>query len=643
MMKVSFVNKNGITLISLVITIIVLLILAGVTIATLTGDNGILTQADRAKISTELAQYKEKLDLYIAAKQLENNNFLEDSLTAGKSNLFYNTQPEGETGNIYTILPELETSEFVDKLEIIKGELLLTSQNRGELEIAKGLGIAINPYKIVDGVLLSSDVNLLLMDSDGTVTIPDTVTEIGEGAFADLKGLKTIIIPGTVKIIGKGAFRNNQDLENVIMQEGVETIRELAFSGCRSLKEISFPESLTTIEAQTFYNCSSLKEIVLPSKIKEISVYTFCLCSNLESVKLPDNLETIRAHAFSYCYKLNDFRIPETVSLLEANVFASCFELENIIIEGANSNYVYESGILMPKDKKQIIFISDKKLKNTSVFSIPEGIETFSMTINSYKNIKQLNIPNSLKTISAATLPDSIEKVEIGSNNPNLSVENNIIYSKDYTKLYACFSKDTTIQINEKTQDILDHSFSGATNLEYITLPDSVISINSGVFSNNTNLKELVIGKNVKNIYPLFKHGNYSGIVKISSENPNYTIEDNILYNKDKTTLITVLYQIVGDFTVAPKVKIIENFAFHSQTKMTNIQLNNDLKEIRNSFNYCNELTEIEIPSSVEKIGSTAFNSSAKLEKIRINKPKDSIAGSPFGAVKGDRVVEWNG
>ena len=63
-------KMQGITLIALVITIIVLLILAGVTISTLTGDNGILTQATNAKIMTEISQLKEEIDLYVVGEEL---------------------------------------------------------------------------------------------------------------------------------------------------------------------------------------------------------------------------------------------------------------------------------------------------------------------------------------------------------------------------------------------------------------------------------------------------------------------------------------------------------------------------------------------------------------------------------------------
>ena len=65
-------NSNGITLIALIITIIVLLILAGVTIATLTGENGLLTRANDAKVITEISALKEDIDVYVVGKELNN-------------------------------------------------------------------------------------------------------------------------------------------------------------------------------------------------------------------------------------------------------------------------------------------------------------------------------------------------------------------------------------------------------------------------------------------------------------------------------------------------------------------------------------------------------------------------------------------
>ena len=66
------IKQKGITLIALIVTIIVLLILAGVTIATLTGENGLLTRANDAKVITEISALKEDIDVYVVGKELNN-------------------------------------------------------------------------------------------------------------------------------------------------------------------------------------------------------------------------------------------------------------------------------------------------------------------------------------------------------------------------------------------------------------------------------------------------------------------------------------------------------------------------------------------------------------------------------------------
>ena len=115
-----------------------------------------------------------------------------------------------------------------------------------------------------------------------------------------------------------------------------------------------------------------------------------------------------------------------------------------------------------------------------------------------------------------------------------------------------------------------------------------------------------------------------------------------VLYNKNKTELIAVLYEIVGKYIVEDNVTKIGNYAFEAQQKMKEIELSNNLIEIGNSvFAECAGLTEIYIPESVSKIGNTAFYGVNNLNKIQIDKEPGSITGSPWGAVKGDRIVEW--
>ena len=255
---------------------------------------------------------QEELHMFTYARKLENDEFEPTSITAGENSLIYNTQPEGEGKNIYDIITNLEDSSFAGKMEIIRGELLLNSTDETEIRVAQSLGIRVNPYLIVDGVLLSANTNLALMDENGSLTIPENVKAIGEGAFADLSGLKTIIIPGTVEEIRKNAFANNTDLENVILEEGIKTIGYGAFKGCSNLINITIPNSVENIESLAFYLCSSLNKIQIPPKVKIIYDSTFNGCTNLVEILLPDGLAEIRSTAL-YNTNITEINLPSSL------------------------------------------------------------------------------------------------------------------------------------------------------------------------------------------------------------------------------------------------------------------------------------------------------------------------------------------
>ena len=241
-------ENKGVTLIALAVTIIVMLILAGVIVSTLTGNSGITSNARLSKIMNELSKYKEEVELYKANKIVENEGFLGESLFAGKDSINYNIKSDEETGNIKSIIPNI-TDEYINILQIIKGELLIKSKDKKQIKAAQLVGIQVNPYDITDdGELLSSNGNLLLMDETGTLTLPDTIKKIGYGAFSGVEGLKTIIIPGSVKEIAENAFSNNKTLETVILNEGIEIIGGSAFSQCDNLVNVQLPSTIKKIK-----------------------------------------------------------------------------------------------------------------------------------------------------------------------------------------------------------------------------------------------------------------------------------------------------------------------------------------------------------------------------------------------------------
>ena len=644
-------NNKGITLVALVITMVILIILATVTINFTFGDDGIITKANQAKYMAELSTFQEELGLYKANKQISEEGFNVESLTAGEESLSYTTSEGLVTeGTIYDVITSLIGSSFAGKMEIIKGELLINSQDIEEIKIAQSMGIKVNPYVIENGELKSDGANLALMDKNGSLTIPEGVTVIGEGAFADLSGLKTIIIPGTVKEIKGNAFRNNVDLENVIMKERTKTIGSYAFQNCNKLRNVELPESLENIGAGAFYICSNLQEIKIPDKVTVINNLTFANCTSLTKVELSNNIYTIGDRSFYNC-NLTEITLPKNLKVLNDDVFGRNTNLTTIKIPEENHNFEFEQdgGMLIQNNsenqEKSIVFITDSAIKESDTLDIPEGITDIKLYLQTAYNIKTVNIPSTLKSIEAMNLPNSISAIIVDAGNQNYIVEGECLYSKDKKNLIICFTKNEIMSktdFAEELEIIESRAFRQAQNLKEIELPDSVLRIERYIVIENAILESLTLGEKVEYIDPEFKYATRPLELNISNNNPNYTVENNVLYNKDKTKLISVLYEIDGKYTVEPHVTTIGRQAFENQVKMTEIELPNNLKILENYiFISCTGLEEIYIPGSIEEIKENSFANVDNLQKIQINKEKGSIAGSPWGAIRGERIVEW--
>ena len=674
-------KMQEITLIALVITIIVLLILAGITISALSGDNGILTNASKAKYATELSQYNEELQLFKSNKVLENMNFEGGSLISAENSLEYNTKPAEETGNIYNIIPSLEGSHFDGKLEVIKGELLLNSQDKTEIEVAQSVGVAVNPYEIVDGELISSNGNLLLMDEEtGTLRLPESVTSIGEGAFANLEGLKTIIIPSTVKRIETNAFRNNNTLETVIMEEkensngiieGVEYIGDQAFKNCSNLKTVKMANSVKETGVQVFYEDKNLQNINISTNLTVINKYMFASCISLTNIDIPEGVKTIDMYAFSNCPNIEKIEISSTLETIDGTSFYYCLKLKNIEIAKDNNNFEFKDGFLLGKTKEnktEIIVILESAIKDNTL-TIPNTVTSLkSGQLSSFSQITTVNIPSSVESISGDFFENNkITNINIDSNNPNFEVdqESKAIYSKESQgdiAIIRYFGNENSVKIKDETKIIKSFCFYNKL-LTQIELPDSITRIENQAFNGCKNLKNIKLGKNINDFNNLSIYNSGIEKIELDENNPNFRLIENggicngeevqALYSKDGNKFISpikplntiITYEIPEQVEINGKnveVTEITNYAFHSQRNMSNIKLPNTIKRINISFNYCDGLNNIEIPSSIEYINESCFANSINLREIKIHTKKDQVKGAPWSCIYGDRAIIWD-
>ena len=129
-----------------------------------------------------------------------------------------------------------------------------------------------------------------------SITLPESVTEIGDGAFKGCTNLASIIIPDKVEKIGSGAFKDCTNLTSIIIPDKVKKIGNNAFANCISLSTINFKGKEPKIEAigcNAFANCISLTSITLPKSIEKIGKNVFVGCKSLSNINIPYGIELI--------------------------------------------------------------------------------------------------------------------------------------------------------------------------------------------------------------------------------------------------------------------------------------------------------------------------------------------------------------
>ena len=178
----------------------------------------------------------------------------------------------------------------------------------------------------------------------GSVTVPDSVTQIAGGAFAGNESVASVTLGESVYYIGKNAF-TSCPLVKISIPQSVTYIGDEAFSFCPNLGSVELPGGELHLGSGAFYKCSSLKSVNLGGA-DEIETITFAGCTSLSSVTMGSSTKSIAPYAFANCNALHKLNIPQSVASIGENAFAGCPSLTiQAVLDSTAYKYALENSI----------------------------------------------------------------------------------------------------------------------------------------------------------------------------------------------------------------------------------------------------------------------------------------------------------
>ena len=256
--------------------------------------------------------------------------------------------------------------------------------------------------------------------------------------------------------------------------------------------------------------------------------------------------------------------------------------------------FVDERGVKYSKDGRKLLRVSGEL---SGAYSVKEGTRIICDRAFWYcSSLSEIVIPSSVASIgdSAFSSCCSLSEIVIPSS----------VTSIGDSAFSGCYSL-SEIVIPSSVTSIGDYVFSGCSSLKYISIPKSIIGLNGNPFAG------------------------WNG--KLECLSPNFVYEDDILFNKDKSRIISFRNQNIESYVIPSSVTSIGDHAFCGCDSLSEIVIPSSVTSIGDSaFSSCDSLSEIVIPSSVTSIGKGAFSGCYSLSKIVIPSSVTSISDSAF-------------
>ena len=361
-----------------------------------------------------------------------------------------------------------------------------------------------------------------------SVTIPDGVTSIDYWAFYDCTSLASVYYTGTLSdwlgisfgnqvanpcCNGADLYINGEKLTEATIPDSVTSIGKYAFYGCTSLSSVTIPDSMTSISQWVFQGCRSLSSVTIPDSVTSIEKSAFYGCTSLASVTIPSSVTSIGEYAFYGCTSLASVTIGDGVTSIDYNAFYGCTSLASVYYTGTLSDWLgisFNNGTANPCCNGADLYINGEKLTEAT---IPDGVTKIGSYAFYGCTSTSVTIPSSVTSIgidafSGCTSLASVYYTGTLAQWVSIKFGMNFFATKCFrsnpcsegANLYIQGELLTNAVIPEGVTKIGAAAFAGCTSLTSLTIPESVTEIDWYVVAACTSLTSITVA-NTENWY----------------------------------------------------------------------------------------------------------------------------------------------
>ena len=458
--------------------------------------------------------------------------------------------------------------------------------------------------------------------------------EILPSNFVSGSKITSVSIPNSVTTIGEYAFRYCSSLTSVNMPNSVTEIGNYAFSYCSSLTNLNIPNSVTTIGGSAFSYCSSLTNLNIPNSVTTIGGNAFSYCSSLTNLNIPNSVTTIGSYAFSYCSGLTNVTIGNSVTSIGDNAFLNCTSLTSVNISDLEAwcKISFSNATANPLYYGQHLYLNGDEVTD---LVIPNSItEIGNYAFSDCSSLTSVNIPNSVTTIgeyafsncsslTSINMPNSVTTIGYAafvgcSSMTHIDIPNSVTTIGEYAFRYC--SSLTSVNMPNSVTEIGDYAFSNCSSLTSVNIPNSVTTIGEYTFYNCSSLTSVTIGNSVTTIGD-YAFSNCSSLTNVTIGNSVTTIGNYAF--RYCSSLQNMTFNAIN-------CTIVSN-AFYNVGGLSNLQFGDSVQHISAGLpSFYMYGKTLRIPDSVKTIDAGAINGFCAA--MVIGKELENIAASTFSS-----------